>query len=135
MAVAGIGWGAYSLAGITAGDPLAANARSFVWALPPALLLCLLTLHSISATARGVLLGAIAGAVTSGLGYVVWYRALRGLSATQAAIVQLSVPVIAACGAVVLLHETPSARLGVSTLGVLGGLALVISGRPSRAPG
>lgn len=135
MAIAGIGWGAYSLAGIRAGEPLAANARSFVRALPPALLLCLLTIHSLSATARGVFLGAVAGAVTSGLGYVVWYRALRGLSATQAAIVQLSVPVIAAFGAMVLLHETPSARLAVSTLAVLGGLALVISGRPLRSSG
>jgi drug/metabolite transporter (DMT)-like permease len=135
MAIAGIGWGAYSLTGITAADPLAANARSFVWALPPAFLLCLLTLDSLSATARGLVLGAVAGGVTSGLGYVIWYRALRGLSATQAAIVQLSVPVIAAVGAVALLHEAPSARLGASTVAVLGGLALVISGRPLRSSG
>ena len=80
-------------------------------------------------TARGAELGAISGIVTSGLGYAIWYRALRGLTAMQAGIVQLSVPVIAAVGGVVLLHEQISPRLLLSGTAVLGGVALVLSGR------
>jgi drug/metabolite transporter (DMT)-like permease len=80
-------------------------------------------------SARGLVLAAASGGITSGLGYAIWYRALRGLTATQAAVLQLSVPVIAAVGAVVVLHESVNPRLGISTVAVIGGLALVLSAR------
>jgi len=129
MIGAGCAWGVYSLAGRRAGDALAANARSFVWAIPLALLLNVVALPSVVVTARGVILAAVSGAITSGLGYAIWYRALRGLSATQAAILQLGVPVIAAIGAVVVLHESVNPRLALASLAVIGGVALVLSVR------
>src|SRR4029079_484688 len=129
MIVAGCAWGVYSLAGKKATNALAANARSFVWAVPLAALLNLASASSAFVSARGVLLAAISGGVTSGLGYAVWYRALRGLTATQAGIVQLSVPLIAAAGAVAFLHESVSPRLAVSGVVVIGGLALVLTDR------
>jgi len=133
MVVAGCAWGVYSLAGKKATNALAANARSFVWAFPLALVLNLAASSSVAVSARGVLLAAISGGVTSGLGYAIWYRALRGLTATQAGIVQLSVPVIAAAGAVVFLHESVNPRLAISGMAVIGGLALVLSDRVRAA--
>ena len=129
MVTAGVAWGVYSLAGKRATDPLAANARSFLWATPLALFVGATQASSLHLSARGALLGALSGSVTSGLGYAVWYRALRGLTAMQAGVVQLSVPVIAAAGAVVLLHKQVSPRLLVAGAAVLGGLALVLSRR------
>jgi drug/metabolite transporter (DMT)-like permease len=131
MTTAGAAWGVYSLVGKTS-EPLAANARSFLWATPLALLLVVArgaAGDTLTVSARGAALALVSGAVTSALGYAIWYRALRGLTATQAAIVQLSVPVIAGLGAVALLGEHPSSRLVVSALAVLGGLALVLSRR------
>ena len=89
----------------------------------------LATLSSVSVSARGLTLATVSGGVTSGLGYAIWYRALRGLTATQAAILQLSVPVIAAVGAVVVLHESVNPRLAVASLAVIGGVSLVLSAR------
>jgi drug/metabolite transporter (DMT)-like permease len=132
MILAGAAWGVYSLVGKKAGEPLAANARSFLWATALAILLCAAraaTGGAVAVSTRGATLAVVSGAVTSALGYAIWYRALRGLTATQAAIVQLSVPVIAGLGAVALLGEHPSGRLIVSALAVLGGLALVLSRR------
>jgi drug/metabolite transporter (DMT)-like permease len=132
MMTAGAAWGVYSLAGKRASDPLAANARSFLWATPLALLLSLGRAAAGTAfrvEARGAALAVASGAVTSALGYAIWYRALRGLTATQAAIVQLAVPIIAGLGAVALLGEHPSERLILSATAVLGGVALVLSRR------
>ena len=132
MVIAGAAWGVYSLVGKRASDPLgplAANARSFLLATPLVLFVGALQTSALHLSARGAALGAISGTVTSGLGYAIWYRALRGLTAMQAGIVQLSVPVIAAAGAVVLLHEQVSPRLLLSGMAVLGGVALVLSRR------
>jgi drug/metabolite transporter (DMT)-like permease len=129
MVLAGCAWGAYSIAGKRASDALASNARSFLGALPLALALEVLALRSARIDARGALLAFASGGITSGLGYAIWYRALRGLTATQAAIVQLSVPVIAALGAVALLGETVSPRLAAAGAAVLGGVAVVLSER------
>jgi drug/metabolite transporter (DMT)-like permease len=126
MIVAGCAWGVYSLAGKSATNALAANARGFVWAVPLALLLNLVAASSAVVSWRGLILAAASGGITSGLGYAIWYRALRGLTATRAAILQLAVPVIAAAGAVVVLHESVNPRLAVSAAAVLGGLALVL---------
>ena len=134
MVVAGCAWGVYSLAGKKATNALAANARSFAWAVPLAVLLNVAAASSMSVTARGFVLAAVSGGVTSGVGYAIWYRALRGLSATQAGIVQLSVPVIAAGGAVAFLGESVSPRLAASGAAVIGGLALVLSDRARPRP-
>jgi drug/metabolite transporter (DMT)-like permease len=127
MMVAGSAWAAYSLQDKRAPDPLAANARAFLWSAPVALLLGAISAGAPAPSGRGLLLAALSGAVTSGLGYAVWYRALRGLAATQAAIVQLAVPVIAATAAVLLLGEPIGLRLLGSGLLVLGGVALALS--------
>jgi drug/metabolite transporter (DMT)-like permease len=132
MVLAGISWGVYTIAGKTAGgDPLALTARNFVYSVPLATLLVLLTKLDRPAFAQshGVILAAISGAVTSGLGYTIWYRALRGLSSMQAAVLQLSVPVIAALGAVLILGEALHGRLVGAGLAVLGGVALTLSSR------
>jgi drug/metabolite transporter (DMT)-like permease len=136
MAGAGAAWGSYSLRGRAGGsgggDPLAATAASFVRAAPMGVLLALLFVRSLHADAAGVGLAIASGALTSGLGYVVWYAALRRLSALRAAVVQLSVPLIAAVGGVLLLGEAFSLRLGLSALAILGGIGLVLGSRAAR---
>jgi drug/metabolite transporter (DMT)-like permease len=137
MVVAGAAWGVYSLRGKTEAEPLVANARSFVWSVPLALLLCAATGRGFALAGRAAMLAVASGAVTSGLGYAIWYRALRGLTATRAAIVQLSVPVIAALAAVAALGETLSLRLCACGAAVLGGVALALTApatRPLRRP-
>lgn len=129
MTIAGVSWAVYSIVGKTSSDPLAANARSFLWSSPVALLVALVLHTSVAASARGIALAVISGAVTSGLGYTIWYRALGRLSVTQAAVAQLSVPVIAALGAAGLLEEKLSARLVLSGAAVLCGVGLVLSAR------
>ena len=131
MIVAGCSWGVYSLAGRRATNALAANARSFAWAVPLAVGVdvAVAAVGSVKVSPRGLVLAAASGAITSGLGYAIWYRALRGLTATQAAILQLSVPLIAAAGAVVVLHESVNPRLAISSAAVIGGVALVLSAR------
>ena len=107
-------------------NAIAANAQSFVWAVPLALLVNLVVASSVGGELAWFVLAAASGGITSGLGYAIWYRALRGLTATRAAILQLAVPVIAAAGAVVFLHESVNPRLAVSAAAVLGGLGLVL---------
>ncbi|KAF0116738.1 MAG: Membrane protein [Rhodobacteraceae bacterium] len=123
MAVAGLGWGIYSLAGRGATDPLAATAWNFVLSVP--LVLPLGLMSGVAAPdAVGVALAVVSGAVTSGLGYALWYRVLPQLGAARAAVAQLSVPVIAALGGAVLLAELPVPRFWLATVLVLGGVAL-----------
>ncbi len=132
MAVAGIAWGFYSLWGKGAADPLEATANNFIFAVPLALAVNLAALGTASVSAHGLVLAAVSGAVASGVGYVIWYAALRGLSGTQAATVQLSVPVIAAFGGVILLSEEVTLRLLVASAATLGGVALVLAQRAGR---
>jgi drug/metabolite transporter (DMT)-like permease len=129
MTVAGMAWGLYSWRGRVASNPLAHTAGNFVRSVPFVVAVSLVSWQGAHTATRGVLLSIASGAVTSGLGYVVWYATLRGLTGTQAAVVQLSVPLIAAAGGILLLAETISARLVVSTVVVLGGVALAITGR------
>jgi len=128
MAVAGVMWGVYSLRGRGARDPLQLNMSNFVRALPLAAFISAVTLNHIYVTSTGLLLAFTSGAITSGLGYVLWYTALRNLSATRAAIVQLLVPVLAGAGGVAFLGETLSLRLVISGIVVLGGIALALTG-------
>jgi drug/metabolite transporter (DMT)-like permease len=132
MAVAGVAWAVYSLVGRTAADPVAANAWSFFCSSPLAILFGLLFSTPLAATARGIALAVISGAVTSALGYAVWYRVLPRLSVTQAAVAQLSVPVIAALGAVLFLGERVTVRFAGAAAAVLTGVALALVSRSGR---
>jgi len=129
MAVAGIAWGIYSLRGRNAGDPVLATAAAFARAAPFALIASLALIAHIEISVRGAWLAVASGALASGLGYVAWYAALKGLTTTRAAIVQLSVPVIAAIGGVLFLSEAITYRLVLSGSVILGGVALAIWGR------
>jgi drug/metabolite transporter (DMT)-like permease len=129
MAVAGISWGLYSLRGRRSEDPVRVTTGNFVRSVPFVAVLSLVMWRSTSVSGKGALLALLSGALTSGGGYVVWYQALRGLTATRAAIVQLSVPVLAAIGGVVFLSETITPRLLVSTFIILGGVGLAIVSR------
>lgn len=126
MGVAGIGWAIYSLVGRSEPDALAGTAANFVVALPVTALALLSTGGDWHMTASGYLLAALAGGVTSGLGYALWYRVLPQLAATTAAVVQLSVPIIAIVGGVVFLGEVASLRLMLGAALVLGGIALAV---------
>jgi drug/metabolite transporter (DMT)-like permease len=136
MAIAGVAWAVYTLVGRGTASPIVANARSFFWSSPLAIALVLVVigLHPEAApSSRGIVLALVSGAVTSGLGYAIWYRALPSLTVTQAAVAQLSVPVIAALGAVALLGEAVSSRLVVAGVLVLSGVGLALSAR-ARQP-
>lgn len=132
MATAGVAWGVYSLAGRTAADPVAANARSFMFASVPAVALAVVLRDGAVVSTGGIVLATLSGAVTSGLGYAVWYRALPRLSVMQAAVAQLSVPVIAALGAVAFLEERLTARLLFCGIAVLGGVGIVLNARSGK---
>jgi drug/metabolite transporter (DMT)-like permease len=123
MAVAGVGWGVYSLAGRGATDPLAATAWNFLLAVP-LLLPFGLAAGVVRPDATGLALAVVSGAVTSGLGYALWYAILPRLGAARAAVAQLTVPVIAALGGAVLLAEVPGLRFWGAAVLVLGGVAL-----------
>ena len=133
MGLAGIAWGVYSLRGRGVTDPIGATAGNFFRAAPLAvalaLALALAPIGQARADATGLALAVASGAVTSGLGYVVWYAALAGLSSLRAATVQLSVPVITAFAGVLLLGEAITPRLALASLAILGGIALVLTSR------
>ena len=126
MLGAGVAWGIYSLRGKGAEDPTRVTAGNFLRAVPIAAVLSLLTLNSTSLDTAGILYAASSGALTSGIGYAIWYAALPALKATSAATVQLSVPVIAALGGTVFLGEPITLRLTLASVAIIGGIALVI---------
>lgn len=135
MALAALGWGLYSLAGRGAARPLAMTATNFTLAVPMVAALALPGLFSASLTAPGVALAVVSGAVTSGLGYALWYRVLPALGAARAAVAQLSVPVIALAGGVLVLGESLTWTGALASLVVLAGVALaILPGRKSPAP-
>ena len=126
MLLAGVAWGAYSLLGRGVQDPLAASAGNFLRAIPFAILLTLVFLPRLNIDTTGLIYALLSGALTSGVGYYIWYSALPGLSAFQAASVQLSVPILAALAGALLLGESISLRLVIASVAVLGGIALVL---------
>lgn len=138
MGIAGIGWGAYSLRGRGSKDPTCATAGNFVWGAPLAIAVGLIgpwitspgvPMHD---GALATWAAIISGAITSGLGYIVWYRVLPQLAATEAATCQLSVPVLTATGGVLFLGETMTWRLLLCSIAILGGIGLVIAGQRRR---
>ena len=126
MLGSGAAWGIYSLRGRGVGDPTRVTAGNFARAVPIAATLSALMLNGTSLNNGGVWYAVASGAVASGIGYTIWYTALPGLKATNAATVQLSVPVIATLGGIVFLGEPISLRLTIASIAILGGIALVI---------
>lgn len=126
MLAAGVAWGVYSLRGKGVGDPLAVTSGNFIRAVPMALLLSVLLARQASLDNAGVGYALLSGVLTSGIGYAIWYTALPLLKATTAATLQLSVPVLAALGGVLLLNEPLTLRLTLASLAILGGIVLVV---------
>ena len=129
MIVAGIAWGIYTLKGRSSDDPLMDTAYNFLRTLPLVIILAIITVKNAHYSYQGVLLAVLSGGITSGIGYAIWYVALGGLSATQAAVVQLLVPVIAAFGGIIFVSEAVTLRLTVSATMILGGILMVVLGR------
>jgi len=133
MAVSGVLWGVYSLRGRHARLPVAANADNFVRSLPFAVVFVSGLIGASHVTSTGLELAAISGALTTGVGYILWYAALPALTATRAAIVQLATPVLAGIGATLLLDEPLTVRIVGAGALILGGVALAIVTTPRRA--
>lgn len=129
MILSGIAWAQYSIKGQQSSQALMDTAYNFLRTLPFVGLLLMLTLGTAHYTSQGIILAIISGAVTSAMGYVIWYRVLRDLSATQAAVVQLLVPVMTAIGGILFLSELLSMRLIIASALILGGILCVILGR------
>ncbi len=127
MIAAGGAWAVYSILGKKSGDPTAATGGNFLRAVPFAIALSLAAaMGGTTVDGTGVLYAVLSGAVTSGLGYVLWYAVLPALQATTAATVQLSVPAIAALGGALLLAEPITERVILASVAILGGIAVVI---------
>ena len=126
MLGAGVSWGVYSLRGKAEKNPASATAGNFLRAVPLAAIVSVLLLPWMRLDRAGIGYAVISGAIASGLGYVIWYTALSGLKATSAATVQLSVPVLAATGGILLLGEPITFRYLVASIAVLGGITLVV---------
>jgi drug/metabolite transporter (DMT)-like permease len=131
MVSAGVAWGIYSLRGKGAKNPASVTTGNFLRAVPFAAAVSIITLPWMHLDRAGITYAAISGAITSGLGYVIWYSALSDsmpvrLGPTGAATVQLSVPVLAAAGGILLLGEPITLRYALASVAVLGGIALVV---------
>jgi drug/metabolite transporter (DMT)-like permease len=126
MIGAGAAWGIYSIRGKAGHDAIAATAGNFLRAVPFTAALSIILLSRARLDHTGIFYAVVSGAVTSGLGYVIWYRALPSLKAASAATVQLSVPVLAAAGGILLLGEPITLRYVIASITVLGGIALVV---------
>ncbi len=133
MLTAGAAWGMYSLQGRGLDDPTGATAGNFLRTLPLVGLLSVAGWPWMRLDGTGVFYAVLSGALASGVGYAVWYAALRGLTATRAATVQLTVPVLAALGGVVFLGEPVTWRQTIAATAILGGVALVLLRRTVRS--
>ena len=129
MTTAGIAWGLYTLKGRRSTNPLMDTTFNFARTIPFVIILLLLTFQNAEISLEGVVLASLSGGLASGVGYTIWYSALKGLSSIQAAVVQLSVPIIAALGGVMIMSESITFRLLLSTSLILGGIILVIFSR------
>lgn len=129
MAAAGIAWGFYTLRGKGSSDPLGDTTGNFLRSIPMMIVAAIPFVAQIHLSTRGIFLAVLSGAIASGIGYSVWYAALKHHTPTRAAVLQLSVPVIAAAGGIVFLAETASLRLLIAGALILGGILLTIFGR------
>lgn len=132
MMLSGVSWGLYSLLGKQEMYPILSTARNFLFCLPGCfILIAILSLRSadVSFTSHGLILAAVSGGITSGLGYVLWYLTLKRITTTVASIAQLAVPVIAGLGGVIFLSETISLRLVSASVFIIGGIVVTILGR------
>jgi drug/metabolite transporter (DMT)-like permease len=126
MTIAGIAWGIYTLKGRDSVNPLMDTAYNFFRTVPFVIVLGIIAIQNIHFSTKGILLAALSGSIASGIGYAIWYIALGGLSAIQAAVVQLLVPVIAALGGVIFLSEEITVRLVLSSIMILGGILMIV---------
>ncbi|GIU43299.1 DMT family transporter [Shewanella algidipiscicola] len=126
MALSGVAWAGYTLVGRGSGDPMSDTAYNFMRCLPLVLVLLAVSYQSRLLSIEGVLLAILSGGLTSGIGYAIWYAALKGLTAIQASAVQLLVPLLAAFGGVVLINEPLSKPLILASVMILGGVLLVM---------
>lgn len=133
MCAAGIAWGFYTLRGRGSTDPLTDTAGNFLRSVPMIVIACIPFLYQTKLSTKGIVFAVLSGAVASGIGYSVWYAALKHHTATRAAILQLSVPVIAAVGGVGLLSETLSWRLVLASVLILAGIGIAVIGRRSNS--
>ena len=129
MTTSGIAWGIYTLKGRNSENPLADTTYNFIRTLPFIGAFLLITVKNATYSSEGIWLAIISGGITSGIGYTIWYTALRGLTNTQSAVVQLLVPVIAAFGGVLFIAEKFTFRLTISSLLILGGILFVVLGK------
>lgn len=129
MAAAGVAWGLYTLAGTGSTNPLSDTTYNFLRTFPLVIILIALTFQHATFSQKGILLAVLSGTITSGVGYAIWYTALGGLSAVQASVVQLLVPLIAAVGGVLFANEIFSLHLALSSAMILGGVLIVVLGR------
>lgn len=129
MSVAGVAWGVYSVRGRGAVNPLAATADNFARTLVLVAVMMLVAISRAHATLDGELFACASGAIASGIGYSIWYAALRYLTPARAGIVQLSVPVLAAIAGVIILDEAMTSRLVVAGIAIVGGIAIAMVGR------
>lgn len=129
MSLSGVAWGFYTLRGQGSKDPLRDTAYNFIRTVPMAAVLLLAMISQLQLSVQGVVLAMLSGGIASGVGYTIWYSALRNLSSTQAAVLQLLVPVIAAFGGVIFMAEAITNRLLLSGVMILGGILLVVLGR------
>jgi len=126
MLASGIAWGLYSIFGRGLPDPVAATAGNFIRAVPMAIGLSIVTLPWMHIDSRGLIYATVSGAITSGIGYLLWYRILQHMSAMTASTIQLSSPLLASIGGVVLLGEVLTRELMVASILILGGIWLVL---------
>lgn len=133
MAISGIAWGTYSLRGKSSSDPLKATAGNFLLSVPMGLVLLFITISSSQITLYGVILAIASGAITSGMGYALWYKVLPQLTSTRASIVQLTVPVVAGIGGLIFLSEPLTFRFVLASALILGGVAISIVMKANRA--
>lgn len=126
MAAAGVGWGIYSLSARGARDPLAATWWNFALAVPVALVvfaLMALSAAEMRPAPQGIALAMVSGAVTSGMGYALWYSVLPALGASRGAVAQLTVPLFAVAGGMAFLGETLTLRFVIAAAMIIGGVA------------
>lgn len=129
MVLAGLAWGVYSLAGKGVDNPIVATCWNFIGTIPLVIITFMVFHNNVQLTQKGIVLAILSGSLASGIGYTIWYKALPHLTATRAATVQLTVPIIAAIGGVILLSEPVTTRMIIASCAVLGGVYLSIKSK------